>query len=84
MIVIRIELQLHTQKITNIEINKEKIKLIKKLMGSKGSKSINLSSEKVLWEYNAFVIRNIDEQDKEQLEFDVQILNPRKCISRFF
>ena len=61
----------------NIEINKEKIKLIKKLMGSKGSKSINLSSEKVLFkEYNAFVIRNIDEQDKEQLEFDVQILNP--------
>ena len=69
----------------NIEINKEKIKLIKKLMGSKGSKSINLSSEKVLFkEYNAFVIRNIDEQDKEQLEFDVQILNPESVSADSF
>ena len=61
------------------------LKLIKKLIDSKGSKSINLSNEKVLFkEYNEFIIRNIDEQDKEQLEFDVQILNPESVSADSF
>ena len=57
----------------NIEINKEKIKLIKQLMYSEGSKTINLSNDKLLFkEYGEFIIRY--NNNDSSCKYDVKVL----------